>query len=140
MRELCFVPEVGRALLAVASAEDSVIVANSALPPARKHPQEGRCIRKSVRVARGKGYQKWPQEIFLAAACASSRSGILANDVRGFFRDHHDQYIRISRDDLRHHRRIRDARAVFAMFCSLILLIAAGGGAWSFGAKRGMLN
>ena len=59
-----FVPKVERAPLAVASAEGSAIVVNLALPPVRKFLQKGILIRKSVRVARGKGYQKWQQDIF----------------------------------------------------------------------------
>ena len=61
---LYFVPELRRAPLAVASAEGSAIVVNLALPPVRKFLQKGILIRKSVRVARGKGYQKWQQDIF----------------------------------------------------------------------------
>jgi uncharacterized membrane protein YphA (DoxX/SURF4 family) len=33
---------------------------------------------------------------------------------------------------------VSDARTDFAMFCSLIFLIAMGGGTWSLRAKRGM--
>ena len=35
---------------------------------------------------------------------------------------------------------VSDARTDFAMFCSLIFLVLAGGGAWSLGARRGAGN
>jgi uncharacterized membrane protein YphA (DoxX/SURF4 family) len=35
---------------------------------------------------------------------------------------------------------VSDARADFAMFCSLLFLISVGGGAWSLDARRGQEN
>jgi uncharacterized membrane protein YphA (DoxX/SURF4 family) len=35
---------------------------------------------------------------------------------------------------------VSDARTDFAMFCSLLFLILAGGGAWSLHARRGREN
>lgn len=67
MLEPCSVPEVEQAPLAVESAEGSAFVVNLAPLSARKFLQKQKCIRKSVRVARAKGYQKWQRDIFPSA-------------------------------------------------------------------------
>lgn len=67
MLELCFAPEAERVPLAVGSVEGSAFVVNLAPLSARKFLQKQKCIRKSVRVARAKGYQKWQRDIFPSA-------------------------------------------------------------------------